>query len=104
MKICRHSFCALSLMNLKSLFYKISLVLMIDVGVTILGQNTNANKIEEVLDQRAVPVMQGVFDRYLESYRSINLDLEGFIHMAPEGWHSLTIGTILFSDRHQLMI
>jgi len=58
---------------------------MIHVEETILDQNTITIKLEGVLDQSAIPVIQSVFDRYLESHRAIHLDLEGLIHITREG-------------------
>jgi hypothetical protein len=69
----------------KSLSYRIDLILMIHVEETILDQNTITIKLEGVLDQSAIPVIQSVFDRYLESHRAIHLDLEGLIHITREG-------------------
>ena len=58
---------------------------MIHIQETILDQNTVAVKLEGVLDQSAIPVIQSVFDRYLESHRAMHLDLEGLIHITREG-------------------
>ena len=58
---------------------------MIHIEETILDQNTIAIKLAGVLDQNAVPVIQSVFDRYLESFRAIHLDLDGLIHITREG-------------------
>lgn len=58
---------------------------MIHVEETILDQNTITIKLEGVLDQFAVPVIQGVFGRYRASHRAIYLDLEGLIHITREG-------------------
>ncbi|MGD9240905.1 MAG: hypothetical protein PVG69_12820 [Desulfobacterales bacterium] len=58
---------------------------MIHIEETILGPNTISIKLEGVLDQRAIPVIQGVFDPYLKSHRAIQLDLEGLIHITREG-------------------
>jgi len=58
---------------------------MIHVEETILDQNTISIKLEGVLDQSAIPVIQSVFDRYLESHRAIHLDLEGLMHITREG-------------------
>jgi hypothetical protein len=58
---------------------------MIHIEETVLDQNTIAIKLGGVLDQRAIPVIQSVCDRYLESHRAIHLDLEGLIHITREG-------------------
>ena len=58
---------------------------MIHIEETVLDKNTIAIKLGGVLDQGAIPVIQSVCDRYLESHRSINLDLEGLIHITREG-------------------
>ena len=58
---------------------------MIHIEENILGPNTIIIKLEGVLDQSAIPVIQGVFDQYLESHQAIQLDLEGLIHITREG-------------------
>ncbi|MGD2187947.1 MAG: hypothetical protein PVI71_17585, partial [Desulfobacterales bacterium] len=58
---------------------------MIHIEETILDRNTITIKLEGVLDQSALPVIQGVFDHYLNKQRAIHLDLEGLIHITREG-------------------
>ena len=58
---------------------------MIHIEETILDQNTIAIKLGGVLDQHAIPVIQGVCNRYIESHHAIHLDLKGLIHITREG-------------------
>jgi len=58
---------------------------MIHIEETILDENTIAIKLEGILDQSTIPIIKNVCDRYLESRRTIHLDLEKLIHITREG-------------------
>lgn len=58
---------------------------MIHIEETILDPHIIIIKLEGVLDHRAIPVIQSVFDRYRENDLAIHLDLEGLIHITREG-------------------
>ena len=58
---------------------------MIHIEEITLDPNTITIKLEGVLDQTALPVIQGVFERCLKKHLAIHLDVGGLTHITREG-------------------
>jgi len=58
---------------------------MIHIQENLLDDNTIAIKLDGVLDQGAIPVLEDVCDRHLSSDKAVLLNLEEMVHVTREG-------------------
>ena len=58
---------------------------MIHIKENLLDDDTIAIKVDGVLDQGAVPVLEDVCERYLSSDKVVHLNLKEMVHVTREG-------------------